>query len=96
MKVSYRQRFCKDGTHYNQGISMTQGELDKLKLAIQSEQTLNFPREKEYNSCGHARLFLTDLKREGDVVFMNITQCKFINLFCKLRLLPRNTYIIVC
>ena len=34
MKISYFSKHNKDGTHYNQGISMTQKEFDIIKDSI--------------------------------------------------------------
>lgn len=94
MKVSYHKRFDSDGTVYNQAISITSEQLKHLELAIHSEIASGYPRKKEYVFTSYLKVLLKPL-RGNNVVFMNHTTTRFINLFLKLDLKNRNTCLLI-
>lgn len=94
MKISYHNRFNSEGTVYNQAISITSEQLKHLELAIHAEIALGYPRKKEYVFTSLGELFLKPL-RGNDVLFMNSTTTRFVNLFLKLDLKERNTCLLI-
>ena len=93
---SYRKIWSNKGTCYIQRIRINQKIFDELQDKIQSEIVLKYPRKDEYNytSCGET--FLKSLTIEyGQIVFLNQTQLRFINLFLKLKLSDMNTYLYI-
>lgn len=110
IKVSYHKRSDKEGTIYDQAVSMKLSEMAHLKLAIDAEIAMDYPRVKEYDPEGkdHAKLFLkqlsfgrgaTRLKQGEGVVFLNLTQRRFMELFLhgkvKEKIKDRNTCILI-
>lgn len=94
MKISYHKRFDSQGTTYSQAISITRQQLKNLEVAIHAEIALGYPRKKEYVYTSLGELFLKPL-RGNDVVFMNHTTTRFVNLFLKLDLKERNTCLLI-
>ena len=94
MKISYHNRFDSEGTVYNQAISITSEQLKSLELAIHAEIALGYPRKKEYVYTSGYEIFLKPL-RGNNVVFMNHTTTRFVNLFLKLDLKGRNTCLLI-
>jgi hypothetical protein len=109
MKVSYHKRFSPEGTVYNQAVSMKLSEMAHLKMVIDTERELGFPRVKQYDPEGknHAELFLKPLRigkgalnLEGKgVIYLNLTQRRFMELYLhgeiKKRVKDRNTCILI-
>lgn len=96
MKISYQKRWDKEGTVYDQTISITANELTHLENAVISEISLNLPRKKEYVFTSGYEMFLKPLKIVNDkIIFLNHTQARFLNLFMKLQLKDRNTCLII-
>jgi hypothetical protein len=94
MKISYHNRFDSEGTVYNQAISITRQQLKSLELAIHSEIKSGYPRKKDYVYTSGYEMFLKPL-RGNNVVFMNHTTTRFVNLFLKLDLKERNTCLLI-
>lgn len=94
MKISYHKRFSSEGTAYDQAISITSEQLKHLELAVQAEIQLGQPRKKEYVFTSGYGIFLKPL-RGNDIVFMNSTTTRFVNLFLKLDLKDRNTCLLI-
>ncbi len=85
------------GTCYKQEIGVDEKSFEHLQLAIQSEIALGYPRSKEYNN-GSCTNYLLPLELEGtrnNLVFMNLTTTRFINLFLKMKLFDENTYLLL-
>lgn len=100
MKISYHKRFSKEGTCYNQCVSMKQREFSCLMDAFYSERALKNPRQKEYINGNRDNLiaFNSPLeidRRDGNTIYLTLTQTRFFNLFMKLELKDRNTCIII-
>ncbi len=95
MKISYHKRFDSDGVVYTQAIRITGEQLKHLTLAIHGEIGLHFPRKKEYIFTSGGEIFLKPL-RGDNVVFMNDTTTRFVNLFLKLNLKSgKNTCLLI-
>lgn len=102
-KISYNTQINdpKTGTYYTQRLSLTYSELLHLKLAIESEIALGYPRIREYNNgdLNGAKLYLTRIKvlSDNNRVYLNLTQGRFIKMFLlekdKKRFLGRNTFL---
>lgn len=95
MKLSYQKHWHPtDGTVYNQRISMTEDEFHHLQGAFDAEIQRKLPRKKEYiNTSGYEIYMRMIVRDNSNNCYMNNTQTKFSNLFLKLPLLDRNTYI---
>lgn len=93
MKVSYRTHHSPDGTVYDQRIKMTFNEADRLLGAMYAEIAQKLPRKKEYVQTSGYEIYMTMPKNENNHYHLNHTQTRFINLFLKLPLKDRNTYI---
>lgn len=94
MKISFHKRFDSDGAVYTQAINITREQLKHLEVAVHGEIEMKFPRKKEYVFTSGYETFLKPL-RGNDVVFMNHTTTRFINLFLKLDLKDRNTCLLI-
>jgi len=97
IKISYFKKWNKNGYVFNQGIRIDRNTYSKLNDCINAEICLKYPRSKEYCDTETNYIFLKSLHSslEGKICFINHTQKKFINLFLKLKLLDRNTYLII-
>jgi hypothetical protein len=91
--LSYVKAFDSDGCFYNQRIRIDGDTMLKLKQCIEMEILLGFPRKKEYVMTSGGEIYLERLSSGGGKIFLNHTQTRYINLFLKLPLLDRNTYI---
>ena len=94
MKISFHKRFDKEGTVYTQAISITNEQLIHLEMAVYGEIDWGYRRKREYVFTSGYETFLKPL-RGNDVVFMNHTTTRFINLFLKLDLKDRNTCLLI-
>ena len=84
------------GSCYKQEIGVDEKTFDTLQSAIQAEIAMGYPRAKEYATAD--KRFLLELDLEGsrkNLVFMNHTTTRFINLFLKMKLADENTYLLV-
>lgn len=94
MKISYQKHFSPDGTVYNQRIKITREEWQNLLVAFVAEIAQGLPRKNEYIQTSGNEIFMTVPKIWGDnFVYLNHTQTRFANLFLKLPLKNRNTYL---
>lgn len=94
-KISYRKRWSPDGTVYDQAISIDVPTYLALDDAVRAEIAQGYPRQEQYVSSYYT-LYLKPLKVESNnIVWANHTQMRFINMFLKLRLLDRNTYLMI-
>jgi hypothetical protein len=100
-KVGYHKRFSKDGTVYTQSVRINMNTLISLREVRQSEIDLGFPRRKEYDPTGYHDIPHFSCRYEGVgkkatcYSYMTLTQTRFSNLFLKLNLKDRNTYLII-
>lgn len=97
MKISYRKHWSEDGTVYSQRIRMTKEEFASLSQAVDAEIALGYPRKARYAyTSGNELFYLRPLMPDIDnLCHLTLTQTRFINLFCKLPLLDRNTYLYI-
>jgi hypothetical protein len=99
MKISYQKHWSEDGTVYDQCISMNEGEFANVKHAIDAEIAQGKPRKSEYVQTSGYEMYLKPIYQTGYskrfLCHLNHTQTRFINLFCKLPLKDRNTYILI-
>jgi len=99
MKVSYLKHYDKNGTCYNQAVSMDAEEYKVLNDALISEQALGNPRQKEYVNGNTANLPSFNKNIEygnfGYLLFPSLSQIRFFNIFLKLKLKDRNTCILI-
>ena len=99
MKISYQKRWSENGTVYTQSIRMTETEFSNLQGAVYSEISLKYPRKAEYVQTPTHEMYLKPLHQSYSnkrfICYLNHTQTKFINLFCKLKLKDRNTLILI-
>lgn len=94
MKLSYQKHWGECGTVYTQRIKMTEDIFVQLRDAVQAEIALNYPRKEKYTQTSGYQFFLEPLKTNGySLCYLNHTQTRFVNLFLKLPLKDRNTYI---
>lgn len=97
-KVSFIPRWSKeDGTHYNQGIAISEREYETLCDILRAEKVL--PKITKDYSHESIMYLHNPLERVGNIVFMNLTQIHFFsNWLAKnlsRKLLDRNTYFII-
>lgn len=86
--INYLQRNCKKtGTSYDQTINITHHTREKLNNILISEEA----NKTEQEDCMFYAYLFTDMEREGNIVFMNLTQRNFFNRWLKLPLKGRNT-----
>lgn len=99
MKISYRKHWGNDGTVYNQRITITTKAFTALMDAVHAEIVLKYPRKEEYiNTSGYEMYLeplLLALSEKKFYCYLNHTQTRFINLFLKLPLKNRNTYLLI-
>jgi len=96
MKISFQKHFSPEGTVYDQRISMTLKEFNALKLAFYAEIQQGLPRKSEYIfTSGYETFMKMIVKNKNNLCYMNNTQKKFANIFLKLPLKDRNTYLLI-
>lgn len=96
MKISFQKHFSQEGTVYSQRISMTLEEFNALKLAFYAEIQKGLPRKSEYIFTSGYEIFMKMIvKNKNNLCYMNNTQKKFANIFLKLPLKDRNTYLLI-
>lgn len=102
MKVSYGSKIAlhgPDGTYYDQRITMTSEDLEKINRVLYYEILRDYIEYRKYaSSYIVAKMYLTEIKGEGDILYLKMTQTNFLrtSTFKELnaRILPkRNTYI---
>ena len=84
------------GTCYKQEIGIDEKTFEALQDCIAAEIAMDYPRAKEYVTTD--KRFLKELDLGGtrdNLVFLNHTTTRFINIFLKLDLADENTYILV-
>ena len=94
MKLSYQKHHSPDGTVYDQRIKMDFDTADQLLGAFYVEITQGLPRKKEYISTSGYEIYMKmPTHDDNNLYYLNHTQTRFANLFLKLPLKDRNTYI---
>lgn len=74
---------------------MTEDEFHALQGAFDAEIQRGLPRKSEYVETSGYEVFMQMVVRDNKVCFMNLTQTRFANLFLKLPLKDRNTYLLI-
>lgn len=87
--------FDKEGNVYDQRIRITSDLLANLKSCFESEIVFELPRKKEYIFTSGYEVFMKRLSAGEKVIYLNHTQTRFINLFLKLPLKDKNTYLVI-
>tara|TARA_R110000796_G_scaffold162824_1_gene279756 strand:- start:3 stop:308 length:306 start_codon:yes stop_codon:yes gene_type:complete len=99
MKISYNKRFSKDGTVFNQAVSVTSKEWAWLFYYWSQEVKLGNPKKDLYVNGNDSNLssFNANLERANysKEVFLTLSQARFFNLDMKLPLKDRNTCILI-
>jgi hypothetical protein len=93
MKISYQKHWGPDGTAYTQRIRMSGEEYSRLYDAFSAEIARGLPRKDEYINTSDYEVFMRHPAIQFGLVYLNLTQTRFANLFLKLPLKDRNTYI---
>ena len=93
--ISFIKAKDSEGFVYDQRITIDKNTFLKLKGSILAEMATGFPRKQEYSygNIGHSLLQHSQLINGR--FYMNHTTTRFINLFLKLKLKSRNTYVVV-
>jgi hypothetical protein len=92
------EKYNSEGMHFNQKISITQLEFDKLQDCINAEIVLNYPHKEEYTTNTY-KMFLKPLLLKNKIAYLNLTQLRFISLFIKYNIIGQklsfnyNTYL---
>jgi len=90
--INYRQINCKKtGTSYTQTINISLHTYEKLQNILLSESVLRNEERAKQNNCMFYFYLFSDMPREWNIVFMNLTQKDFFNKWLKLPLKNGNT-----
>jgi len=93
---SYSEVIDNKGYVYKQRLRINEKLFDYLNDTIRTEIELKYPRKEKYVFTNGYETFLKSLKLvNNQIVFLNSTQLRFINLFLELKLSDMNSYLYI-
>lgn len=94
MKISHnKKRFHPtDGTVYRQTLTVTPEEYEAIDNHILAEIATGLPRFKEYIETGTDSIYMKALHPCNNVVYLNLTQARYIKLICSAFLIGKLTF----
>jgi len=99
IKISYPHVIGNNAIYCQRINGLIRKNIELFNDAIRAEIAMEYPRRAEYSDTnGYAEAFLTPMRYDRvdkNRVYINHTQRRFINLFLKLNLKDRNTFLTV-